>query len=132
MDINVKLLQFLTDSQKLSNCYILLTDLSEIICVIPDSIKYYYLNKNISNDLKKIINSNLHSDDSFLFNNKIKVIPIVENDTFMYSSQIILPVFFNNQFEGLLIFFVNNRTFLKSNLNYALTTKKFIEKMLDN
>ena len=130
MDINVNLLQFLTDSQKLSNCYILLTDLSDIICVIPDSIKCYYWNKSISNDLKKIINSNLHSDDSFLFDNKLDIIPIVEDDTFMYSSQIILPIFLNNQFEGLLIFFVNNRTFLKSNLNYALTTKNFIEKLL--
>lgn len=56
------------------------------------------------------------------------VVPITIDDNISkYKSQIILPIIHNDIVDGLLIFVTDDRKYLTSNLNFAKTTKHFVE-----
>ena len=72
--------------------------------------------------------SNYNNYDEFLIltDNFFKIHP---NTNFLYKGQLFLPIFNTNKdtISGLLIFFRDNRNFVKSSLKYAKTIKHFIE-----
>lgn len=123
------LINFLDLSCKLSNSTILLTDKEHIIFVSSNIDSKIYLDKKISRDLKNILK--LYETDQSTINYMNTTMDSIVNlscddNTNMYSSQIILPIS-HEHVDGLLIFFTNNRKYLPSNLNFAMTTKQFTE-----
>lgn len=129
MHITNQLTNFLELSKNLSYSHIILTNLNSIIWVASDT-KNDYLNMEISNELKQILQ--LYSSDQDLIDyintTMDKIIPICQHpDCINYQSQIILPVIQNNILKGLLIFLSEKERYLTSNLNFAKTTKHFVE-----
>ena len=126
-----KLINFLNDSQAISNYNILLTDLNKIIIAKPSYIEETYLSKNLSCNLLELLSSITYSkNQKYLFVDKENILPIFKDDSNSYASEIILPIFNKDKLFGLLIFFSHDKKFLNSNLNYAMTTKFFVEKFL--
>lgn len=129
MHITNQLTTFLDLSKNLSHSHIILTNLNSIIWVASDT-KNDYLNMDISGELKQVLQ--LYSSDQdlvdYINTTMDKIIPICTNpDCVDYQSQIILPVIQNNILKGLLIFLSENERYLISNLNFAKTTKHFVE-----
>lgn len=126
-----KLINFLTSSSILSNSTILLTNLEKVLFVSTEEDKKKFLGKNISNSLKNILSLYQHEDAINYLNTTMEsIVTLIENDTISsYRSQIILPVVERKYatLEGLLIFFVRDRQYLQSNLNFAMTTKQFVD-----
>ncbi|MCI8482146.1 MAG: hypothetical protein HFJ27_03555 [Clostridia bacterium] len=89
-----------------------------------------YLEQELSENLRKIINL-YYEDPSAIeyLNTTMKcVIPIIKNDPLpSYISQIILPIMHNGILQGLLIFVNEQREYIESNLDFAKTTKRFVE-----
>lgn len=126
-----KLINFLNDSQAISNYNILLTDLNNIIIAKPSYIEETYLSKSLSYNLLELLSSITYSkNQQYLFVDKENILPIFKDDSNSYASEIILPIFNKDKLFGLLIFFSYDKKFLNSNLNYAMTTKFFVEKFL--
>ena len=129
-----KITNFLNDSQLISNYNILLTDLNKIIVAKPSHIEDLYLFQHLSDKLLQILlsfNYDNRNNQKYLFVNPNTIIPLLKHDYYTYSSEIILPIYNKNKLFGSLIFFSNNKIFLASNLNYALTTKTFVEKIFE-
>lgn len=129
MYITNQLTSFLDLSKTLSNSHIILTNLKSIILVASDT-KSNYLNMEISNELKQILklySSNQNLID-YINTTMDTIIPICKyKDCCNYQSQIILPVVQNKILKGLLIFLSEKERYLVSNLNFAKTTKHFVE-----
>ncbi len=129
-----KITNFLNDSQLISNYNILLTDLNKIIVAKPSHIEDLYLFHHLSDKLLQILLSfdyDNRNSQKYFFVNPNTIIPLLKHDYYTYSSEIILPIYNKNKLFGSLIFFSNNKIFLASNLNYALTTKTFVEKIFE-
>lgn len=132
MYISKKLVTFLNSSSQLGDSTILLTDLEKIVFVASeeDDDSHYYLGKTISPSLKQIL-SLYESEKAVNYMNTTmeSILDLVPQDINSYRSQIILPVVEQNNhtLEGLLIFFVQNREYLPSNLHFAMTTKHFTD-----
>ncbi len=129
MYITDKLVNFLRDSEHLSNSTIILTDLEEVVYVVSDK-DTNYLDKKLSNSLKQILN--LYKTDintiDYMNTTLDSIIPITtDDDISKYKSQIILPIIHNYIIDGLLIFITDNRKYLSSSLKYAKTTQHFVE-----
>lgn len=132
MYINNKLIDFLNASKVLSNSTIIVTDLSSVLFVASDSetANNTYLNHSISKGLKQILTlfSQDINSDNYINSSMNEVINITSNDNISnYKSQIILPIVHNNYIDGLLIFITKDRNYIKSNLEFAKTTKHFVE-----
>lgn len=131
MYISDKLTNFLDSSSILAHSTILLTDFEKVLLVASEQNEKYYLNKNISNNLKSILALYQHEKAINYLNTTMEnIIELIEKDTLSsYRSQIILPVVERKYaiLEGLLVFFVRDREYLQSNLNFALTTKYFVD-----
>lgn len=129
MRITNKLTDFLNLSGELSNSTIILTDTEKIIFTTSDELNKLCLDKKISNNLKDVLNLYRLDTDTinYINTNMNNVIDLfVDDDIKRYRSQIILPII-HDTVEGLLIFFVNNRNYIPSNLKFAMTTKHFTE-----
>lgn len=131
MYISNKLINFLNTSSKLSNSTILLTDLEKIVFVASDDNMDFYFGKKISNSLKNIL-SLYRSEKAIQYMNTTmeSITDLISHDCLSrYRSQIILPIteLNTNSLLGLLIFFVQDREYLPSNLKFAMTTKHFTE-----
>lgn len=101
MYITDSLVNFLNDSMLLSNSTIVLTDLNKVIFVASNK-NTGYLNKSLSDDLKKILS--LYIFDSTCIDcmnvSMNTIVPIVENDDVSkYKSQIVLPIIHNDVIE---------------------------------
>lgn len=130
MNITKSLKKFLNISRDLSHSTILLTNLEHIICVSSLTNDDYYLQQKISNDLKQILK--LYSSDAsasqYLNTTMNRIIPIINNYVpNQYLSQIILPILQHEVLQGLLIFVSEDREYIASNLEFAKTTKHFVE-----
>lgn len=129
MRITNKLTDFLNLSGELSNSTIILTDTEKIIFTTSKKFKNLYLDKEISNNLKDILELYKLDCNSIDYINMDmnNIMELIVNDNVeRYRSQIILPII-HDTVEGLLIFFVNNRNYIPSNLRFAMTTKHFTE-----
>lgn len=130
MHITKLLTNFLEISKDLSHSTIVLTDLDSIIYVACEHDYLSYLHHEISYDLKQILNL-YFSDPSasqYLNTTMNRIIPIIKNDNInKYISQIILPIFQDKTICGLLIFLSEDREYIESNLDFAKTTKHFVE-----
>lgn len=129
MYVTNKLMNFLTISSKLSNSTILLTDLEKIVFVAAEDNTELYLYKKISTNLKNILSlyEQEHTAVNYINTTMESIVDLVVNDNIShYTSQIILPIT-HHDIEGLLIFFVNDREYIPSNLKFAKTTKHFTE-----
>lgn len=129
MRITNKLTDFLNLSGKLSNSTIILTDTEKIIFTTSKKFKNLYLDEKISNNLKNVLELYKLDYNSIDYINidMNNIMDLIVNDNVKrYRSQIILPII-HDTVEGLLIFFVNNRNYIPSNLRFAMTTKHFTE-----
>lgn len=130
MNVSQSLKKFLNISRDLSHSTILLTDLECIIYVASQENNNQYCNQKISNDLKQILKL-YHNDSSasqYLNTTMNRIIPIIEHESLdQYLSQIILPVIQHEILQGLLIFVSEDREYISSNLDFAKTTKHFVE-----
>lgn len=133
LNITYELTKFLNISSLISESTIILTDLDKTIFVASNKPNNY-LNNYLSDDLKNIINFyciDLSCED-YINTTLDSIVPITNNDTInAYKSQIILPITHRNILDGLLIFLADNRYYLPSNLNYAKTTRHFVEIFTD-
>lgn len=130
MYITNSLKNFLTISMDLSHSTIILTDLNSIIYVATPHDDAKYLHHKISSELKQILNLYLTdpSASQYLNTTMNRIIPIIQNDsTDKYLSQIILPIVQYEKLQGLLIFVSEDREYIESNLDFAKTTKHFVE-----
>ncbi len=129
MNISNKLIDFLSSSKVLSNSTIILTDLEKVVFALSD-FENDFFNRALSNDLIDILNfysSNVDAIDYFNASMEHIVPIVVCDDISSYKSQMFLPIVQDNCLVGLLIFISHNRVYLKSNLNFAKTTKHFVE-----
>lgn len=130
MHITKSLTDFLAISKDLSHSTILLTNLDSIVYISSENDSSMYLDHKISSDLKQILNLYLtdSSATQYLNTTMNRVVPIIENeDVNRYLSQIILPIVQNEQLQGLLIFVSEDRQYIETNLEFAKTTKHFVE-----
>lgn len=130
MYITKSLIDFLSISKDLSHSTILLTSLERVIYVASEHDNSIYLDHEISSDLKQILDLYLRdsSADEYLNTTMNRIIPIIEKkDIRKYRSQIILPIIQDKQLQGLLIFVSEDREYIESNLDFAKTTKHFVE-----
>lgn len=124
---------FLENSHTISNFNIILTDLNNIIFSSPKYSSEKYINKKISYDLKKYIysiNCSNYQDSILLINRPEDTKPIYYSDTQKYHSQIILPILYENNVSGILVFYSHNNNFNNNDLKFAKTTKYFVEKLI--
>lgn len=127
MFITKSLINFLNSSCTLSNSNIILTDLKRIIFTSSD-VEKHYLNNELSDSLKKVLNSSYLNKTPYLNTTIDSIVPLISNDNISkYRSQIILPIFHNDVADGLLVFFTKDREYLPSNLKFAETTRHFAE-----
>ena len=130
---NENIANFLENSHTISNFNIILTNLNNIIFSSPKYYSEKYINKQISDDLKKYIysiNCSNYQDSILLINDSKNTKPIYHLDTQKYYSQIILPILCENNVYGVLIFYSYNNNFNCDDLKFAKTTKYFVEKFI--
>lgn len=151
MLLSDKLLHYLDSSSKVLDCGIIITDLSKIIYANTSSIYSYfdsiqecnYIYKKISKELNKIIfkwsNFDCYNDSLYkIYNNYYteknhkSILKLVEDDNSLYLAQSILPIFNNDNLEGLFICFRNNRHYIDSNIKPIRTTRNCIENFIKN
>lgn len=133
MILDENIINFLHNSHIISNFNIILTDLENIIFSSTHYLSDNYLNKKISPDLKKYIysiNCSNYQDSFILINNPFEAKALFYNDTNNYHSQIILPILYQNNVNGVLIFYSNNNNFNNNDLKFAKTAKYFVEKLI--
>ena len=130
MKISKTLIHYLSNSSNLLESNIIITNADTIIYANTYNNLLKYENIPLSDDLRQLYNkwSNYNNYDEFLIltDNFFKIHP---NTNFLYKGQLFLPIFNTNKdtISGLLIFFRDNRNFVKSSLKYAKTIKHFIE-----
>lgn len=129
MYVTKKLIDFLNLSGELSHSTIVLTDTEKVILITSKEFTSLYLNKEISDNLKNVLQ--LYKSDNtaidYINTDMTNIMNLVIDDnTSMYRSQIILPII-HDTVDGLLIFFTNDRNYIPSNLRFAMTTKHFAE-----
>ena len=130
MKINDTLTKFLNDSQKLSQCNILLSDTNRFIFTSLCFKNDIFIDKPISNDLNGLKKLFIQ-DYSFSYttiSSEHSCISLIGNESINYTAQIILPIF-HESLDGFLIFFSTDRKYLESNLRYARTTQYFTQKL---
>jgi len=89
-----------------------------------------YVNRQVSLFIKDLYNS--WSKDKYITKDKCLWIqndfkPIVKNDTTFYRAQVIYPLFYQNKFDGFIIFFRTKREYIKSSLKPLKTIRHFAE-----
>lgn len=129
MYVTKKLIDFLNLSGELSHSTIVLTDTEKVILITSKEFTSLYLNKEISDNLKNVLQ--LYKSDNtaidYINTDMTNIMNLVIDDNISrYRSQIILPII-HDTIDGLLIFFTNNRNYIPSNLRFAMTTKHFVE-----
>lgn len=149
MPLSNNLLHYLDSSSQILDCGIIVTNLSNIIYANTSSLysmfnsteECNYINKQISNDLSKIISKwskfNCFNDSLFeMYNNTEKnnssVLKLTKDDKALYYAQLIMPIFRNNKLYGLFICFRTDRQYIDSSVKPVKTTRNFIEKFLNN
>lgn len=72
------------------------------------------------------------SESFVIINEKSKIIPIFEDSSLNidWSSQIILPIWFDDHIQGSLVFTNFHKTLHEKHLEFVKTTQKFIEGIL--
>lgn len=101
------LIDFLNASMLLSDSTIILTDLDKVIFVASNE-NTSYLNKNLSDSLKKLLNLYIFdcSYVDYLNTSMDTIIPITEEeDVSKYKSQIVLPILRNGIVERFVSFY---------------------------
>ena len=98
------------------------------------------IDNNLYEELKKISENKYDASVNKLINASIEeliiifnlyCIPIIQNDTNNYYSQIILPICHSDKLDGILIFYRKDRNYIPSSAKSAITTKEFTEKLSD-
>lgn len=133
MNLSIELKDYLKQSNKNLNSNILCTDLSNILFSATDTDNEYFNDKKISNELLTIIKNwkdASHKEELIIICN-LYCIPITQNDTNNYYSQIILPICHSDKLDGILIFYRKDRNYIPSSAKSAITTKEFTEKLSD-
>lgn len=119
---------------KFINSNIIITDLKKVIYTSTFSKSNLYISKLVSNDLLDLINywnkMPISEDLFYLKNNPNMRLTI--NDTEIYDSLIIFPLYFNNNISGLSIFFRYTGTYTDKSLKAPNTIRKWIMKFMGN
>ena len=131
MNISTELKEFLKQSNKNLDSNILCTDLNNILFSATNTDNEYFNEKKISSEILLIINSwkNASNKNELIMIYNLYCIPIIQNDTTKYYSQLILPLCHNDKLNGLLIFYRKEQNFIPSSAKPAITTKQFVEEL---
>lgn len=133
MVINNEMKKFLKDSYSLCKNSIYITDLENVRGFI--NFEFEEFNKPISRKLlQQILNFSIaNSSESFsIMNGKDNIIPIFEDDTLNidWKSQLLLPIWYDDQIHGTIIFTNYHKTLNFHHLKFAKTTQEFVKEFL--
>lgn len=137
MWLNENLIKFIESSTEISKVRICVSDLKNLrICAVPgqDAV---VINKIISRELLEsllIIGTGIEQDKYIITNSKTNSIPLLDNESKRtnYMSQIILPLWADNELKGSLILVSDNRKLDDYDLELARSMQIFIEESIIN
>ncbi len=136
MYLNDNLIKFLESSAEISKTTIFISDIKKIkLETVPDK-SAKKVDKLISRELLEsllIIGTGIEQD-RYIINSKNNVIPLLDNEEgeVNFTSQIILPVWADNELQGSLILTSNNRILDDYDLELARSIQIFIEESIIN
>ena len=137
MWLNENLIKFIESSAGISKATIYISDLKKIrISAIPNK-KAEAINKIISRELLEnllVIGTGIEQDKYILINSANNVIPLIEdeNKKTNFISQILLPLWADNELKGCLILAAEDRNLDDYDLELARSMQIFIEESIIN
>ena len=135
MWINENLIKFLESSSTISKTNFYISDLKKMRILVMPEKRAELPNKLISREILEsllIIGTGVEQDKYIIINSKNNVIPLFEEDNEDYVSQIILPIWADNELKGSLIFVSDTRKFDDYDLELARSVQIFIEESIIN
>ncbi len=136
MHITEKLKNYIINSKEVCNSNIVITDLKNIQLVELLNKDYSYITagSNLSQEILDLIKSwksyNIDKSELLCIFN-YQCLKIFRNDTNNYSSQMIFPLFNDNNLLGLIIFFRINGDYILSSAKSAKSLVKFTNEILN-
>lgn len=120
---------------KMINSNFLLADLNRVLyTTIISSMDDPYLDKPLSKDMQELIaewsNKEFSEDLLIILNNNFK--QIVEDDSTIYSAQMVFPIFINNKLDGFAIYFRTQGNYILSSSKAPNTIRNFLQKFLND
>ena len=138
MWINENLIKFLESSCTISKINFYISDLKKIRVSVVPSKRAEMPNQLISREILEsllVIGTGVEQDKYIMINSKNDIIPMFEensDDATNYTSQIILPIWADNELKGSLILVSENRKFDDYDLELARSVQIFIEESIIN
>lgn len=136
MYLNENLIKFLESSAEISKTTIYISDIKKIRLVTVPNKSAKKLDKLVSRELLEsllIIGTGIEQD-RYIVNSKNHIIPLLEDGTeeINFTSQIILPIWADNELQGSLILTSDNRILDDYDLELARSIQMFIEESIIN
>lgn len=136
MWLNDNLIKFIESSTEISKVPIYVSDLRKIRILANPGKKVETINKLVSREILEsllIIGTGVEQDRYIIVNSKNNIIPILEEekDTNLIS-QIILPLWADNELKGSIILVSENRKLDEYDLELARSMQIFIEESIIN
>ena len=136
MYLNDNLIKFLESSAEISKTTIFVSDIKKIRIVTVPNKTAKKVDKLVSRELLEsllVIGTGIEQD-RYIINSKNNVIPLLDNEGegIDFTSQIILPVWADNELQGSLILTSNNRILDDYDLELARSIQIFIEESIIN
>lgn len=137
MWLNENLIKFIESSAEISKATIFISDLKKVrISAVPTK-KAETVNKLVSREVLEsllVIGTGIEQDKYIILNSKNNVIPLLddENEKIDFISQIILPIWADNELKGALILVSDNRKLDDYDLELARSIQIFIEESIIN
>lgn len=137
MWLNENLIKFIESSAEISKATIFISDLRNLKISATPSKKAETIDKLISRELLEsliVIGTGLEQDKYIIINSKNNIIPLLEDkkEKISFVSQIILPLWADNELKGCLILVSENRKLDDYDLELARSIQIFIEEAIIN
>lgn len=137
MWLNDNLIKFLESSGEISKTTIFISDLKKIRLITVPTKPAKKIDKLVSRELLEtllIIGTGFEQDRYLITNSKNSSIPLLENDNeeTTYVSQIILPIWVDNELKGSVTLASNKRLLDDYDLELAKSIQIFIEESIIN
>lgn len=137
MWLNENLIKFIESSAEISKATIYISDIRKIKISAVPSKKAEKIDKLVSREILEtllVIGTGIEQDRYVIINSKNNVIPLLEdeNEKINFISQIILPLWADNELKGALILVSENRKLDDYDLELARSIQIFIEESIIN
>lgn len=137
MWLNENLIKFIESSAEISKATIYISDIRKIKISAVPSKKAEKIDKLVSREILEtllVIGTGIEQDRYLIINSKNNVIPLLEdeNEKINFISQIILPLWADNELKGALILVSENRKLDDYDLELARSIQIFIEESIIN